>query len=532
MFGVHILMAIVVVCFLSTSLSATMTEDAKEDEIIATLMYLHSHDYSWDRRMWRIYKQHTEKHLNMSTEDWDSRMWESYLDLNKTMGMIPEGAREEATGECMSKHLFTYKGIKTIRDFVTKLIKDSELTARFTNCFRQHPSFDSGGQVLQSKENLQCMHHLTAFKVLHLLDYTWDDHMWSVFKSCAQNDFLLEGVSTRNWDMQMWASYRDISSFFFAYGDCKDSLIPNSLRTLTINQIIESVVGNRKRVDGFVNCAKKHQAYKKIENIPAKKTKNTRNLIAAVMEGSLESVREMIEAGADVNAQVDSGGVTVLMRASALDHTDIVKALIVAGADVNAQNYDGTTALSLATSNAEIVNMLVVAGANVNTKASIAGTDFTPLSMAVLFNRVETVRILILAGADVNARNRTDETVLMDAAYRGYEEIARLLIRAGADVDARDYLASTALMKAASRGHVEITEMLIKANADVNAQDDTGTTVLIRAASKGYAEMVRALIAAGANVNAQDKKGASALMRAKNENHTEVIRILTSVDAR
>ena len=46
-----------------------------------------------------------------------------------------------------------------------------------------------------------------------------------------------------------------------------------------------------------------------------------------------------MDKGADVNAK-KSDGITILMIASANDHTDVVKLLLDKGADVNAKNND------------------------------------------------------------------------------------------------------------------------------------------------------------------------------------------------
>jgi len=89
---------------------------------------------------------------------------------------------------------------------------------------------------------------------------------------------------------------------------------------------------------------------------------------------SIETVKILIDAGADVNA-INSVGKTSLMMASMncnSNRVEIVKMLIIAGADVNIKMNDGQTALMIKCtrfhSNIKIANLLIDAGADVNAK--------------------------------------------------------------------------------------------------------------------------------------------------------------------
>ena len=66
-------------------------------------------------------------------------------------------------------------------------------------------------------------------------------------------------------------------------------------------------------------------------------------LIDAARYGDLETVKLLIENGADINAK-DEDGYTVLMHASFNGYLEIVKYLIEKGANVN-EDKDGVTAL-------------------------------------------------------------------------------------------------------------------------------------------------------------------------------------------
>jgi ankyrin repeat protein len=85
--------------------------------------------------------------------------------------------------------------------------------------------------------------------------------------------------------------------------------------------------------------------------------------------GPVEMVRELLKAGANVNAR-DSRSLTALIFAVATEYTDpqIVEALLQAGADVNARDNSGETPLDWAEKfgNPKVIHLLRVAGAKQN----------------------------------------------------------------------------------------------------------------------------------------------------------------------
>ena len=116
-------------------------------------------------------------------------------------------------------------------------------------------------------------------------------------------------------------------------------------------------------------------------------------LMRAALDGNTESVRELINQGANINRRDDSGR-TALMFAVVNRHYETMKLLLEHGADVNARSKQGGTALM---------------------GAAMAGE----LSM---------VQALLDKGADLDARlHDTNESAATLAASHGYDEITRLL---------------------------------------------------------------------------------------------------------
>ena len=129
-----------------------------------------------------------------------------------------------------------------------------------------------------------------------------------------------------------------------------------------------------------------------------------------------------------------SGGATALIY-GAYKSLDVVKALLIAGAEVNAQTRSGQTALIIGAkeNRLDIVRLLLVAGADVNAQETFLSKKITALTYAVRNNNPELVKLLLMAGADANAKSQNGMIVLETAERMGYSDIAQMLRDAGAD---------------------------------------------------------------------------------------------------
>ncbi|KAJ5761801.1 uncharacterized protein N7511_005183 [Penicillium nucicola] len=124
-------------------------------------------------------------------------------------------------------------------------------------------------------------------------------------------------------------------------------------------------------------------------------------LRAAVAEGSLERVRELIAAGVDLNSTPGLETSGALHEAAGRGHLEMVEVLIDAGVNVNGPLF---------------------------------GPGDTALQAAVRGGHVEVVETLIAAGADVHAPpfGLDKQTALYAAVSRGHSEIVDILWFAGA----------------------------------------------------------------------------------------------------
>ena len=150
---------------------------------------------------------------------------------------------------------------------------------------------------------------------------------------------------------------------------------------------------------------------------------------------------------------------------------ETVRSLLQSGADVNASQGDGMTALHWAAQggNAALAEMLVYAGGNVNAGTRI-GT-YTPLHIASRLGSIGVAEILIDAGADVSAAaSNSGARPIHLAAGAGSDAIIKALLEHGADIEARETSwGQTPLTFAAAGNRTDAIRVLLDAGADPNA---------------------------------------------------------------
>ncbi len=206
-------------------------------------------------------------------------------------------------------------------------------------------------------------------------------------------------------------------------------------------------------------------------------TNINRQLYEACRDGNLTEVKRLVAAGADVNVVGDF--YTALSKSSVRGQVEIVRFLLDSGADVD--QTDGGyslcsfsskinhflklcsyTALYFAARNGRtsVVDLLAFTGVTVNQTCArfveqasffsqmviiIFVCSWTPLIVAVCYNRADCIETFVVFGADIDAVDVRQATALCRAVRNQRIEAVRLLLSLNADTTKVDRRGRTAL---------------------------------------------------------------------------------------
>lgn len=256
-------------------------------------------------------------------------------------------------------------------------------------------------------------------------------------------------------------------------------------------------------------------------------------LMSAVLYADAETVRLLLNAGADPNTRNDAGATALMWGVDDLDKTRL---LLRHGADANARSDDGRTPLLVAAAwsqSYDVIKLLLDRGANPSDVVNTYRGPVTPLRLAAEAGDEAVLRLLLDRGADAKAMggvppvvaalcaadthcvnlliNSVDRNALKSAALfvvppfgspqglRGSASMKSLAAN-GADLAVRDAAGRTVLMLAVISDDVslETLEVLLQRGADVNAATPAGKTALDIARQHGQTPVVDLLVKAGA----------------------------------
>jgi ankyrin repeat protein len=233
-------------------------------------------------------------------------------------------------------------------------------------------------------------------------------------------------------------------------------------------------------------------------------------------------VKFLLEQGADINAKAN--GCTPLITAAFFGDLETVKLLLDHGADLNILDDHGITAVQSAADGGhpQAVKLLLSKGGKITLAA--AGCIGDPAE----------VQRLIQEGADVNANGFLDSKPLMAAIRGGNLDIIKMLLEKGADVHIRSLTGETALMMAVSaKDQPDVVKLLLEKGADVNACTEAGETPLMLAVdANDQPETIKLLLDKGADVNARTRAGRTAFKIASERLRLDTLKLLKAYGAK
>ena len=253
-------------------------------------------------------------------------------------------------------------------------------------------------------------------------------------------------------------------------------------------------------------------------------------LLDAFREGDLTAIKNLLEAGVDVDARSESG-TPMLGRAipvaARTGNLGFINVFIDAGANVNAFGDHGYTVLrtALATGSEEILRVLLDAGAD-----PIIGTEnrSTIIHEVAWVGRLDTLQLFLDEYTEHGTVNQFDNPLLGSAIAQENIEMIEYLIALGADLHAR-YPDGTPILALSFLGDEDKTlKLLLELGADVNARDESGGPAwwLLFTQTADYSGRLQILLDGGADPNACDTDGNPMLLHALAPRHIESLSML------
>ncbi len=203
-------------------------------------------------------------------------------------------------------------------------------------------------------------------------------------------------------------------------------------------------------------------------------------LFRAIRERDEGRVARLLRQGTPANLRA-ADGTTPLMAAALHGSAESVRKLLERGADPNAANNRGVTALLWSVTDQEKTRLLVEHGANVDARSALGNTPL--LVAASVSGGVSVVDHLLAHGAELTARNGQDESALLNAVEAADLETIDLLLAHAERTEQLEKLIgndSTLLLEtAAARGTLEIVTLFCDRLTAANDGEfpDTGLAV-------------------------------------------------------
>ncbi|MDQ7815473.1 MAG: ankyrin repeat domain-containing protein [Melioribacteraceae bacterium] len=182
--------------------------------------------------------------------------------------------------------------------------------------------------------------------------------------------------------------------------------------------------------------------------------------------GNVETIKTLIDLGADINTK-DNSGWSPIQLAAWRPYKDVVNILLEAGADLEISRDEGKrlfgNAVSFGLEN--LFEKMISLGFSID----INNSDTKALILSAAGGGSKKItEFLISKGFDLNYKNRYGWAPVHLAAEQGHKEIISLLLQNGADINIRNMLGQSAYNIAVERDDPELANFLKSLNAETS----------------------------------------------------------------
>jgi uncharacterized protein len=251
-------------------------------------------------------------------------------------------------------------------------------------------------------------------------------------------------------------------------------------------------------------------------------------LAIAISHEELPIVKELIDAGADINRQSNVQSLYPLEHAILSGNVDILNLLIERGVKVpetmrfqrsilhmsaTADDSDTGIITSLIISLIKVAETLSKQDHSISTStiSLLEQVNYkdpegnTPLLYAAIEGNVGSVKVLVEAGADVNIQNNQGESAILLATNHDNVDIAMLLYNHGASIPKSgvfiDMRYTPISWLSQSPSMLQHLELYLRAGVDMHELNEDGTSVLHVAVAHSNVRAINALVNAGIDFN-------------------------------
>ena len=167
-------------------------------------------------------------------------------------------------------------------------------------------------------------------------------------------------------------------------------------------------------------------------------------MLEEAAHGNTAAVKGWLEKGVNVNMRGADQN-TPIMEAAFAGHLETVKLLLDHGADISAKKKDGETVSSLGAGHKTIADLF---------------KSVSALVEAASKGDVKAVKDLIDKGTPANALDVHGQSALSEASWNGKTDVVKLLLEKGANPNIKKADGQTPLSLATSQKHQDIVTLL------------------------------------------------------------------------